>query len=190
MKWFQLHSNSLYDPKIVRLIKKHGIRGFGIYTGINILIAEKDEETFTLEHDLDDLQTLFNDNDVEPVIETCIDLGLFTRKGQTIQNVKIGKYVGNWQKRTKGLQSPSVDPTEALQRPSVQKERKKEGMNERKDFRPSASKPFYNPFQQPTPKPIDPVQDHGFVNKQAQWKAEQEAELKAKQSKPIEDMGF
>lgn len=127
MKWFQQHTNALYDPKIVKLIKQHGIRGYGIYHGINILIAEHDAENLTLEHDIEGLQSIFNDQDIQPVIETCLSLGLLTHSTNQLQNLKISKYVGNWQKRKQ--------PTEALQRPYVEPTAKKEGKKEGSDLK-------------------------------------------------------
>ncbi len=127
MKWIQLHSNCLHDPKIVKLLKAHGITGFGLYKAINTLIAERDSEDLTLEHSTDDLEALFNTQGLQPIIDTCLTLGLFTRFNGQIQNLKILKYVGNWQKRTNTYRGS----TEGLQRPSVQKERSKEVKKER-----------------------------------------------------------
>ena len=113
MKWFQLQTNSLYDPKVVKLIKQHGIAGYGVYMGINVLIAERDANDFTLEHDLEGLETLFNEPKTSEIVESCLKLGLITKTKGKLQNVKIEKYMGNWQKRTK---ENSVVPTEGLQR--------------------------------------------------------------------------
>ena len=134
MKWFQLHTNSLYDPKIVKLIKQHGIAGYGVYMGINVLIAERDADDFTLEHDVDGLMVLFNDINVQAIVDSCIEIGLLSTYGGLIQNVKLSKYVGNWQKRSK--------PTEALQRPYVDptaKKEEKEGRERKKEEKETAN---------------------------------------------------
>ena len=120
MKWFQQHTNALYDPKIVKLIKIHGMAGYGVYHGVNILIAERDADDLTLEHDLNALQHLFNEPLVAEIIETCLNLNLLSKTIQgLLQNTKISKYVGNWQKRkqpTEALQSNYVEPTAKKER--------------------------------------------------------------------------
>jgi len=129
MKWFQLHTNSLYDPKIVKLIKEHGITGYGVYMGINVLIAERDNDEYTLEHDQDGLETLFNDPNTAKIIQTCLKLGLLTKTKGKLQNKKLSKYVGNWQKRrvtpTEALRSTYRGPTEDLQLRREEKEEKR-----------------------------------------------------------------
>ena len=129
MKWFQIHTNCLYDPKIIKLIKKHGIAGFGVYMAINVLIAEKDADDYSLEHDIDGLITLFNEPKTEEMLESCISFGLLTRdEFLIIKNNKLSKYIGNWQRRSKtteDLQSPYRGPT-AKKEEKEGRERKKE----------------------------------------------------------------
>lgn len=135
MKWFQQQTNALYDPKIVKLIKQFGAAGFGVYQGINILVAERDSEDLTLEHDLEGLKTLFNSDQVYKIVEYCIKIGLLSRKKGKIQNLKIAKYIGNWQKRTPKTYG---DPTEGLQRPyrdPTAKKEEKEGREEKEEIR-------------------------------------------------------
>ncbi len=106
MKWLKHLSISRNDPKIRKLIRTHGAKGFGIYWMINELIAENLEHDFKciLEHSLDDLSEIINEpkQDIETVLEFCAskDIRLMTKQGSQYQNLKVLEYADEYIQRT------------------------------------------------------------------------------------------
>jgi len=82
MKWFKHFSHSKYDPKIMRLIQKFGLRGYGLYFAILESIAFRlttDEPYPDLEENSQDIATFFGEDTVviEEIMLFCMNQGLF-----------------------------------------------------------------------------------------------------------------
>lgn len=82
MKWFKHFSKARYDVKVMRLIKKYGLKGYGLYFAIVEIIAfnlETDKPVPDLEENAKDMADFFGEDtvEIEKIIKDCIELGLF-----------------------------------------------------------------------------------------------------------------
>lgn len=100
MKWFRHFTKALTDPKIEKLIMRHGIEGYGLYFACLEIIAgnlTSDNITFELEHDAEILAYKFKIDTlrVESIMKSCIELGLFeySKVSKRIQCIKMLDYI-------------------------------------------------------------------------------------------------
>lgn len=82
MKWFKHDARARNDAKLVRVIQRHGIEGYGLYFACLEIIAEEltpENFTFELEHDAELLAGMFkmDTRKVENIMRDFIELGLF-----------------------------------------------------------------------------------------------------------------
>ena len=88
MKWFKHFSAAKYDPRIMRLIKKFGLRGYGLYFAIVEYISNQLETTKPLpdlEENSQDIASFFNEDTVliEEMLLFCVNQGLFEQDENT-----------------------------------------------------------------------------------------------------------
>ncbi|HEC67129.1 MAG TPA: DUF4373 domain-containing protein [bacterium] len=88
MKWFKHFSKARYDVKIRRLIKKHGLRGYGLYFAIIEMVAfnlETDSPEPDLEDNAEDIANFFGEDtiEIENILKTCIQEDLFELNDKT-----------------------------------------------------------------------------------------------------------
>ncbi len=102
MKWFKHISKSRFDAKIMRLIRKHGLRGYGLYFAILEGIAfdlEPEKPLPELEQTAHDIADFFGEDTVkiEEIVQDCIGEGLFDINGETgsIRCLKLLTYLDN-----------------------------------------------------------------------------------------------
>lgn len=100
MKWFRHFTKALTDPKIEKLIMRHGLLGYGLYFACLEIIAGNltgDNITFDLEHDAEILAYKFRVDTlkIEEMMKTCIDLGLFeyNNVSKRVQCIKLLEYI-------------------------------------------------------------------------------------------------
>lgn len=100
MKWFKHMTGMSYDPKVRRVIRKHGIEGYGVYVAVVESIANNLETASPvpdLEETAEDLADRFNYDTakIEQIIWDCITEGLLTQDEITgrILCVKIYKFL-------------------------------------------------------------------------------------------------
>ncbi len=103
MKWIQHQNNSRHDPKLRRLIRKHGPAGFGVYWMIVEIIAEKlnDNLDCILEHNLEDLsdELTIDIATLETILNDCVKFQLFTMINNQYQCLKVLKYMDEWTRK-------------------------------------------------------------------------------------------
>jgi hypothetical protein len=102
MKWFKHISKSRFDAKIMRLIRKHGLRGYGLYFAILEGIAfdlEPEKPLPELEQTAHDIADFFGEDTIkiEEIVQDCIGEGLFDINGETgsIRCLKLLTYLDN-----------------------------------------------------------------------------------------------
>lgn len=103
MKWVEHRANSRHDVRVRRLIKKHGLMGFGLYWMVNEIIAEKLDENLEciLEAEIEDLSDDMNEppSVIKELLDSCVHFKLFTKVGEKYQNLKVLKYCDEWTDR-------------------------------------------------------------------------------------------
>lgn len=82
MKWFKHFSNAKYDTKIRRLVKKYGLRGYGLYFAIIESIAfelETNSPIPEIEDNAQDIAEYFNEDTVmiEEIMNYALEQKLF-----------------------------------------------------------------------------------------------------------------
>jgi hypothetical protein len=82
VKWFKHDSDAHGSKNIVKLIKKYGLAGYGLYWACLELIAneiDKKNTTFELDHDSESLSDMFNETQarIEEIMLYCKNIGLF-----------------------------------------------------------------------------------------------------------------
>lgn len=88
MKWFKHFSNAKFDAKIRRLIKKYGLRGYGLYFAMIEYAAHQlttEKPVPDIEENSQDIADTFNEDTllVEEIILFCINEHLFDQDENT-----------------------------------------------------------------------------------------------------------
>lgn len=84
MIWFKHSATALNDAKILKLIAKHGMEGYGIYFAIIEILAHEltpNKMDCILEHDIQTLASLFRkeEDDMQTLADNFISYNLFTK---------------------------------------------------------------------------------------------------------------
>lgn len=102
MKWLKHDTNARYDSKLMRLIKKHGLRGYGLYWGIVEWIGsqlELSKPVPDLEETSLEISSFFCEKfeTIEKIIKECIDIGLlqFNKKTNRIECIQLLSHLDN-----------------------------------------------------------------------------------------------
>ena len=133
MQWFKHMSTMRYDVRIQRLIRKHGLEGYGLYNVIieSVVGGLSDQNPLPdLEEESRDIAEYFNSDTakIEDIIHFCIDEGLLDYdevKGRIIahkvykylqqsatSNKKLRNMIANYKKLTQGDQSQKEGQSE------------------------------------------------------------------------------
>jgi len=97
MRWFEHRTNAHRDPKIIKLIKRHGVEGYGMYFYCLELIAGEvgNKVTFELEHDAEviayDLK--MDTLKVEEIMLDMVTLGLFENCEGRVTCMKLAAFL-------------------------------------------------------------------------------------------------
>jgi len=96
MKWFKHDANANADAKLMKVIIKHGLEGYGLYWYCLEHIAgniELNNLTFELEHDAEILahKTGLHQERVQEMMTDMVNLGLFENKNGTITCLKLAR---------------------------------------------------------------------------------------------------
>ena len=105
MKYLGHDTNSRNDVRLKRLIKKHGVKGYGVYWAINEIIAEKIDRSnlsCRLECSIEELADEFNEDTdtIRTIAGYCTDMGLITFDGKNYLNTKILKRLDEYTKKS------------------------------------------------------------------------------------------
>jgi hypothetical protein len=102
MKWFKHISKSRYDAKMMRIIRKHGLRGYGLYFAVLEGIAfdlEPDKPIPELEETDHDIAAFFGEDTlkIEEIVNDFVSEGLFTinPSNKRIMCLKLLAYLDN-----------------------------------------------------------------------------------------------
>jgi hypothetical protein len=102
MKWFKHMTKSKYDVKMMRVIRKHGLRGYGLYFAVLEGIAfglEPEKPMPELEENDHDIAAFFGEDTekIKEIVEDLIKEGLFDINPDTkrIMCLKLLAYLDN-----------------------------------------------------------------------------------------------
>jgi hypothetical protein len=145
MKWFQHDADASLDSKVKKLIIRHGSTGYAVYIHCLELICgtiEKDNINFALEHDSEiiaDNLKIDNSKTVDDILQTLIDLNLFTYDNNKIRCYKMAFRLDNSQAKnpemnkikakvrnsnilnTESVSTPYVPPTNRIEENRIDK---------------------------------------------------------------------
>ncbi len=153
MNYFGHDSYAGDDPKLEKVILKHGMTGYGVYWRCNEFIARniKTSNISTiLDRDLESLEDKLKlkKEVIRKILDFFAEVGLYEKNGEVFSNPKLLHRLNEHYKRSikKGTHSgepkavvstdvvriPYVDTTEKLRRPSVNCGAKEMKLNEMK----------------------------------------------------------
>ena len=100
MKWFTHNSTALSDAKIMKIISRFGIEGYGVYFATIEIIANELDQTkldCILEHDVEVLSSKFNidSSKLKSILDYCVEINLLSLSGSKYQCVKLLQRLDN-----------------------------------------------------------------------------------------------
>ena len=87
--YFPHDSNARQDTKILKLRIKHGWAGYGLYWGIIEALRDQDNYSFDAEPELISLAVGCSVDELIPVLETCIEVGLLVNEDGEIYSKSL-----------------------------------------------------------------------------------------------------
>jgi hypothetical protein len=150
MKWFKHDTLAMEDPKIVKLMNRYGLEGYGLYNCILELLARQDKDLGYLPEDYDieymALKFKIDENKLLEMIEYMVEVKIFEKEdwdeNEIIHCLALLQMADRYtvRKTTKSVQKN----TKKLSQNRIEKN-KIDKTNKKKDSEAKAS-PMFKPF--------------------------------------------
>lgn len=152
-KYFSHDANARTDPKIIRMRKKYGMEGYGVYFALlEMMYGEADQALPMTDEQMDAIgYELHSEMDVSAFVNDCIEIGLFETDGNTFWSAsfrrRIAEVAAKAARRTQTAKNAAVARwSERHDKMSSEDEKRSQAALRASDAATSVNEPEYERF--------------------------------------------